>query len=100
MTPRRILAARGGALGDFILSLPSLAAIRSQWPDAEIRLLSSPRHAALARSASLCHDHRDPASAAASFSQPPSGKLPSASIASSSAAAPAATNSATRRVWP
>lgn len=67
MTPRRILAARGGALGDFILTLPSLAAIRSQWPDAGIQLLASPGHAALARSASLCHDHHDPASAAATF---------------------------------
>jgi len=67
MTPRRILAARGGALGDFILCLPSLAALRSRWPDAEIQLLASPSHAALARSANLCHDHRDPASAAASF---------------------------------
>lgn len=67
MTPRRILAARGGALGDFILTLPSLAAIHSQWPDAEIHLLASPGHAALARSASLCQDHHDPASAAASF---------------------------------
>jgi heptosyltransferase-3 len=67
MTPRRILAARGGALGDFILTLPSLAALRSRWPDAEIQLLASPSHAALARSAGLSHDHRDPASAAASF---------------------------------
>lgn len=67
MTPRRILAARGGALGDFILTLPSLAALRSQWPDAEIQLLASPGHAALAHAAGLCHDHRDPASAAASF---------------------------------
>lgn len=67
MTPRRILAARGGALGDFILTLPSLAAIRSRWPDAEIHLLAAHGHASLARSAGLCHDHRDPASAAAGF---------------------------------
>ena len=38
--------------------------------------------------------------AAASCSQPPSGRLPSASMASSAAPAPSATASATLRVWP
>lgn len=64
--PRRILAARGGALGDFILSFPSLAALRHTWPDAEIRLLASPAHAALATAWNLADSSRDPNSSAAS----------------------------------
>lgn len=67
MNPRRILAARGGALGDFILTLPSLAAIRSRWPLAELRLLATPGHAALAGLAGLCDDFRDPTTAATGF---------------------------------
>ena len=65
--PRRILAARGGALGDFILSFPSLAALRRTWPDAEIRLLASPAHAALASAWHLVNSSRDPNAASASF---------------------------------
>ena len=65
--PRRILATRGGALGDFILSFPSLAALRHTWPDAEIRLLASPAHAALASAWHLVKSSRDPNSSTASF---------------------------------
>jgi len=65
--PRRILAARGGALGDFILSFPSLSALRHTWPDAEIRLLASPAHAALASAWHLVNSSRDPNTASASF---------------------------------
>ena len=64
--PRRILAARGGALGDFILSFPSLAALRHAWPDAEIRLLASPAHAALATAWNLADSSRNPNSSTAS----------------------------------
>lgn len=64
--PRRILAARGGALGDFILSFPSLDALRHAWPDAEIRLLASPAHAALATAWNLADSSRDPNSSTSS----------------------------------
>lgn len=36
MRPRRVLIFRGGALGDFILSMPLLQEIRRNWPDAHI----------------------------------------------------------------
>jgi len=35
---RRILVLRGGALGDFIVTLPALAALRARWPQARIEL--------------------------------------------------------------
>lgn len=35
---RRILVLRGGALGDFIVTLPALARLRRRWPDARIEL--------------------------------------------------------------
>ena len=39
--PRRILVANWAHLGDMLLSLPTLAALRRQFPDAEIDLLAS-----------------------------------------------------------
>lgn len=33
---RKILVLRGGALGDFIVTLPTLAALKGRWPEAEI----------------------------------------------------------------
>ncbi len=50
MTPTRgkILVIRGGAIGDFILTLPVLAALRRQFPDAELEVLGYPHIAQLA----------------------------------------------------
>lgn len=46
---RRILVLRGGALGDFIVTLPALAALRARWPAARIELIGNAAAAALAR---------------------------------------------------
>jgi len=45
---RRILILRGGALGDFIVTLPALAALRAAWPEARIELTGNASAAALA----------------------------------------------------
>ena len=45
---RRILIARGGALGDFILTLPAIHALRDAFPDAEINLLANKAISSLA----------------------------------------------------
>ncbi len=60
MTPpqRRILAARGGAMGDFIVTLPCLAALRRAFPGARLSLLAHPGHAALAAADGLCDESR------------------------------------------
>jgi ADP-heptose:LPS heptosyltransferase len=50
---RRILVLRGGALGDFIVTLPALALLRQRWPAAEIELIGNAPAAALARSRGL-----------------------------------------------
>ena len=39
----KILFIRGGALGDFIVSLPTLRLLRERWPDAHLELLGLPR---------------------------------------------------------
>lgn len=44
----RILVLRGGAVGDFVLTLPALAALRDRWPDAYIEVVGYPRIAGLA----------------------------------------------------
>jgi heptosyltransferase-3 len=49
---RRILVLRGGALGDFIVTLPALAALRSRWPDARLELVGN------ATAATLVEGHR------------------------------------------
>ncbi|MBT6790122.1 MAG: hypothetical protein HOA45_10725, partial [Verrucomicrobia bacterium] len=46
----RILVIRGGAIGDFILTLPVLAALRERFPGVEIEVLGYPRIASLALS--------------------------------------------------
>ncbi len=38
-----ILVIRGGALGDFLLTLPALAGIRQAWPQARLELVANPR---------------------------------------------------------
>ncbi|HMO50619.1 MAG TPA: glycosyltransferase family 9 protein [Kiritimatiellia bacterium] len=51
--PARILVLRGGALGDFLVTLPVLSALRARWPDAHIELIAYPLPGALARAAGL-----------------------------------------------
>ena len=55
---RRILVMRGGGLGDFILILPVLAALRDHWPAAEVELLSNPEMGELARSSGYAESVR------------------------------------------
>ena len=50
---RRILILRGGALGDFLVTLPALAALRSAYPAARIELAGNAPAAALAVSRGL-----------------------------------------------
>lgn len=50
---RNILVMRGGALGDFVLTLPALAALRRRHPGAQIELRTRLRHAWLARDSGL-----------------------------------------------
>ncbi len=49
MSKARILVVRGGAIGDFIMTLPALAALRERWPDAHIEILGYPHITELAR---------------------------------------------------
>jgi len=51
----RILVIRGGALGDFVLTLPAIAALRTNFPDARIEVLGYPHIARLALAGSLAH---------------------------------------------
>ena len=44
----RILVLRGGALGDFLITLPALGLLRSNWPAARIELVGHARAAGLA----------------------------------------------------
>ena len=44
----KILVIRGGAIGDFILTLPAIAALRRQFPQAHLELLGYPHIAQLA----------------------------------------------------
>jgi heptosyltransferase-2 len=44
----KILVIRGGAIGDFILTLPVLSALRNQFPDARLEVLGYPHIAQLA----------------------------------------------------
>jgi heptosyltransferase III len=44
----KILVIRGGAIGDFILTLPAIAALRERFPEAHIELLGYPHIAQLA----------------------------------------------------
>lgn len=53
MRPPRIWILRGGALGDFIVTLPVLSALRKRWPDSYIELVGYPHFAELARVAGL-----------------------------------------------
>ena len=44
----KILVIRGGAIGDFILTLPAIAALRAQFPQAHLEVLGYPHIAQLA----------------------------------------------------
>lgn len=50
---RKILVLRGGALGDFLVTLPALALLRQRWPEARIELAGNARAAELARTRGL-----------------------------------------------
>lgn len=49
----RILVIRGGAIGDFVLTLPVLTALRRQFPEAHLEVLGYPHIAALALAGGL-----------------------------------------------
>ena len=55
MQPARgkILVIRGGAIGDFILTLPAIAALRRQFPEAHLEILGYPHIIQLAHAAGL-----------------------------------------------
>ena len=48
MQTPHILVVRGGAIGDFICTLPALAALRDRWPAARLEILGYPHIAELA----------------------------------------------------
>jgi heptosyltransferase-3 len=49
----KILVIRGGAIGDFILTLPAIAALRRQFPDAHLEVLGYPHIIQLAQAGGL-----------------------------------------------
>lgn len=49
----KILIIRGGAIGDFILTLPAIAALRRQFPEAHLEVLGYPHIIQLAAAANL-----------------------------------------------
>jgi len=49
----KILVIRGGAIGDFILTLPAIAALRNQFPEAHLEVLGYPHIVQLAVAAGL-----------------------------------------------
>jgi heptosyltransferase III len=54
----KVLVIRGGAIGDFILTLPVLAALRQHFPAARLEVLGYPHIAQLAMAGGLAHDVR------------------------------------------
>lgn len=53
MTKPKILVIRGGAIGDFILTLPAIRAIRCAFPNAIVEILGYPKIVSLARDVGL-----------------------------------------------
>lgn len=53
MSKGKILVIRGGAIGDFILTLPVFAALRNQFPEAHLEVLGYPHIAQLALAGGL-----------------------------------------------
>jgi heptosyltransferase-2 len=58
VTPGKILVIRGGAIGDFILTLPVLSALRQQFPQSALELLGYPNIAGLAMAGGLVDEVR------------------------------------------
>jgi heptosyltransferase III len=58
ITPKRIVVIRGGGVGDFILTLPVLGALRRTWPEAHLELIAHPSIAELARGRYYAHTVR------------------------------------------
>lgn len=58
MRPARILVLRGGAIGDFIVTIPALQALRDRWPDGHIELIGYPHVASLAKHAGILNEVR------------------------------------------
>ena len=54
----KILVVRGGAIGDFILTLPPIAALRSTFPETHLEVLGYPRVAELAQAGGLIDGFR------------------------------------------
>ena len=54
-----ITVIRGGAIGDFVLTLPAIDALRRAFPERRLRLIGRPSILALARAESII-DHDDP----------------------------------------
>lgn len=49
----RILVIRGGAIGDFVLTLPAIVALRNRFPNVDLEILGYPRIATLALESGL-----------------------------------------------
>src|SRR5213592_2214021 len=54
----KILVIRGGAIGDFILTLPALSALREQFPEAYLEVLGYPHIIQLALAGGLVDNAR------------------------------------------
>jgi len=54
-TRGKILVIRGGAIGDFILTLPVLSALRERFPEAQLEVLGYPNVTSLAVASGLAH---------------------------------------------
>jgi len=57
-SPSRILVIRGGAIGDFILTLPALVALRGRFPQAQLALLGAAHVTPLALAGGLADEAR------------------------------------------
>lgn len=57
--PQRILVIRGGALGDFVVTLPVLAALRGAFPKADLGVLCHRAHGRLVEAANCVDEWRD-----------------------------------------
>ena len=75
LPPKRILVLRGGAIGDFILTLPVLQLLRQHWPGATIDLIAHPAAGRLALAGNLANALKpvDNAACAALFTTAPIG---------------------------
>ncbi len=58
MSKGKILVIRGGAIGDFILTLPVLSALRAAFPDTALEVLGYPHIAGIAKAGGLVHEVR------------------------------------------